>query len=204
MAPLSPVRTTRFSGPFLIRAFFYLSDVGLGDIITKKRNRLVDNTARALLLVKNWIGQPDVEACEIEELEEEWVDEGVWAEEAAEAFGRRMFLCNICSRARDVPGLRRDESQKPGNARQNPPRDEQNEIFSRSRPVPCPSLDLNHKDICTEPTERLNPIPTLKSPLFLPFREYDCTLGGGKAGRCTVELRHASIVPRVDFNGAMG
>jgi hypothetical protein len=101
---------------FLIRAFFYLSDVGLGDIITKKRNRLVDNTARALLLVKNWIGQPDVEAWEIDELEQEWVDESVWVEEAAEDFGRRMFLCNICSRARDVPGLRRDESQKPGTA----------------------------------------------------------------------------------------
>jgi hypothetical protein len=37
-----------------------------------------------------------VEAWEIEELEEEWVDEGVWAEEASEDFGRRMFLCNIC------------------------------------------------------------------------------------------------------------
>jgi hypothetical protein len=66
--------------------------------ITKKRNRLVDNTARALLLVKNWIGQPDVEAWEMEALEEERVDEGVWVEGvwvkgAAEDFGRRMFLC---------------------------------------------------------------------------------------------------------------
>jgi hypothetical protein len=37
--------------------------------------------ARALLLVKNWIGQPDVEAWEMEELEDaEWVDEGMWVE----------------------------------------------------------------------------------------------------------------------------
>jgi hypothetical protein len=42
---------------------------------------LVHNTARALLLVKNCIGQPDVEALEMEELEEaEWVDEGMWVE----------------------------------------------------------------------------------------------------------------------------
>jgi hypothetical protein len=35
-----------------------------------------------VLLVKNWIGQPDVEAWEIEELEEaEWVEAG----EAAQA-----------------------------------------------------------------------------------------------------------------------
>jgi hypothetical protein len=49
---------------------------------------LVDNTARALLLVKNWIGQPDVEAWEKEEFEEaEWVDEGMWVEagEASQA-----------------------------------------------------------------------------------------------------------------------
>jgi hypothetical protein len=72
----------------------------------------------------------------MEELEEEWVDEGVWVEGAAEDFGRRLFLCNICSRARDVPGLPRDESQKSGTARQKPPRDEQDEIFSRSRPIP--------------------------------------------------------------------
>jgi hypothetical protein len=66
------------------------------------------------------------------------VDEGVWVEEAAEDFGRRLFLCNICSSVRDVPGPRRDESQKPGTARQQP-----HEIFSRSRPVPSrvPSLD---------------------------------------------------------------
>jgi hypothetical protein len=41
-----------------------------------------------VLLVKNWIGQPDVEAWEIEELDEaEWVDEGMWVEagEAAQA-----------------------------------------------------------------------------------------------------------------------
>jgi hypothetical protein len=38
---------------------------------------LVDNTALALPLFKNWIGQPNVEAWEIEELEQaEWVDEG--------------------------------------------------------------------------------------------------------------------------------
>jgi hypothetical protein len=79
----------------------------------------------------------------MEELEEEWVDEGVWVdhegvwvEGAAEDFGHRMFLCNICSRARDVPGLPRDESQRPETARQKPPRDEQDEIFSRSRTVP--------------------------------------------------------------------
>jgi hypothetical protein len=49
---------------------------------------LVPNTARALLLVKNWIGQPDVEAWEIEELDDaEWVDAGMWVDEgeAAEA-----------------------------------------------------------------------------------------------------------------------
>jgi hypothetical protein len=77
-----------------------------------------------------------MEALEMEELEEEWVDEGVWVEGGAEDFDRRMFLCNICSHARDVPGLPRDESQKPGTARQKPPRDDQDEIFSRSHPVP--------------------------------------------------------------------
>jgi hypothetical protein len=72
----------------------------------------------------------------MEELEEEWVDEGVWVEGAAEDFSHRMFLCNICSRARDVPGLPQDESQRPETVRQKLPRDEQDEIFSRSRPVP--------------------------------------------------------------------
>jgi hypothetical protein len=70
----------------------------------------------------------------MEELEEEWVDEGVWVEGAAEDFGRRMFLCNMLTCTRR-PGLPRDESQKPGTARQKHPRDEQNEIFSRSRPL---------------------------------------------------------------------
>jgi hypothetical protein len=57
----------------------------LGNIISNKRNRLVDNT---LLLVKNWIGQPDVKAWEIEELEKaECVDDGMSVEagEAAQA-----------------------------------------------------------------------------------------------------------------------
>jgi hypothetical protein len=58
---------------------------GLGDIITKKRNSLGDSTANLLLLVKNWIAQPNVENWERgddDEAEEAaWVDEG---ERAAE------------------------------------------------------------------------------------------------------------------------
>jgi hypothetical protein len=57
---------------------------------------LVDNTARVLLLVKNWIGQPDIQAWEIEELEEaEWVDEGMWVEAGAEAEGRPRTQCSF-------------------------------------------------------------------------------------------------------------
>jgi hypothetical protein len=59
--------------------------VPAGDIITKKRNKLGDSTANILLLVKKWIGQPDVEEWERvdeEEAEEaDWVDEGEWAAE---------------------------------------------------------------------------------------------------------------------------
>jgi hypothetical protein len=53
---------------------------------TTPSNRSLD--LHMVLLVKNWIGQPDVEAWEIEELDEaEWVDEGMWVEagEAAQA-----------------------------------------------------------------------------------------------------------------------
>jgi hypothetical protein len=78
----------------------------------------------------------------MEELEEEWVDEGVWVEGAAEDFGHRMFLCNICSRARDrrdVLGLPQDESQRPVTVRQKLPRDGTNRTryldLVPSRPV---------------------------------------------------------------------
>jgi hypothetical protein len=58
---------------------------GLGDIITEKRNRLGDSTANLLLLVKNWIGQPEVEdwvrGDDNEAEEAAWVDEGEWAAE---------------------------------------------------------------------------------------------------------------------------
>jgi hypothetical protein len=43
---------------------------------------LGDSTANLLLLVKNWIGRPDVEDWEREDDEEaeaDWVDEGEWA-----------------------------------------------------------------------------------------------------------------------------
>jgi hypothetical protein len=38
-----------------------------GDIITKKRNRLLDSSSSALLLVKSWLGWPEVEEWEVEE-----------------------------------------------------------------------------------------------------------------------------------------
>lgn len=37
-----------------------------GDIVTKKRNRLLDHETKMLLLVKNWLGQPDYEQWELE------------------------------------------------------------------------------------------------------------------------------------------
>jgi hypothetical protein len=80
----------------------------------------VDNTARVLLLVKNWIGQPDDEAWQVEELgKAEWVDEGMRVEAGAEAgedaevvwffFVPKYLLCfyppPVCARARDgCPG----------------------------------------------------------------------------------------------------
>jgi hypothetical protein len=46
-----------------------------GDIITKKRNRLLDSSSGSLLLVKSWLGWPEVEQWEIDEerkIEESW------------------------------------------------------------------------------------------------------------------------------------
>jgi hypothetical protein len=58
---------------------------GLGDFITKNRNRLGDCNANLLLLVKNWIGEPDAEDWERGDDDEAeqaaWVDEGEWAAE---------------------------------------------------------------------------------------------------------------------------
>ncbi|KAA8911922.1 hypothetical protein FN846DRAFT_903994 [Sphaerosporella brunnea] len=50
-----------------------------GDIITKKLNRLGDRTANILLLVENWIGQPDVEEWEREDEVADWVNGCEWA-----------------------------------------------------------------------------------------------------------------------------
>jgi len=41
------------------------------DILSKKRNRYVDSSARAILLVKNWLGQSEVGLWEVVEVEEE-------------------------------------------------------------------------------------------------------------------------------------
>lgn len=45
-----------------------------GDIITKKRNRLLDSATRNLLLIKSWSGQPDYEEWEM--AEERWAEYG--------------------------------------------------------------------------------------------------------------------------------
>jgi hypothetical protein len=43
-----------------------LSFVYLGDVVTKKRNRLVDLSTKAVLLIKSWMGHPDAESWEME------------------------------------------------------------------------------------------------------------------------------------------
>jgi len=41
------------------------------DILSKKWNRYVDSSARAILLVKNWLGQSEAGVWEVVEVEEE-------------------------------------------------------------------------------------------------------------------------------------
>jgi hypothetical protein len=55
----------------------------------KKRNRLGDSTTNILLLVKNWVGQPDVEEWEREDEEEEEPD---WVDEPANGQPRRTIV----------------------------------------------------------------------------------------------------------------
>lgn len=40
-----------------------------GDIITKKRNRMLDTSCSSLLLIKSWMKQPEIELWELEKLE---------------------------------------------------------------------------------------------------------------------------------------
>jgi hypothetical protein len=52
-----------------------------GDVLSKNRNRFVDGSARAIMLVKSWMGQQEVHGWEVAEEEAaangEWGDEGV-------------------------------------------------------------------------------------------------------------------------------
>jgi hypothetical protein len=45
---------------------FTLSFVYLGDVVTKKRNRRIDLSTKAVLLIKSWMGHPDAESWEME------------------------------------------------------------------------------------------------------------------------------------------
>jgi hypothetical protein len=63
------------SSLFVYLWFFFVSIRGslttlIGDVVTKKRSRLLDASTRAIVLVKNWMGQPEVEEWELE-MEEE-------------------------------------------------------------------------------------------------------------------------------------
>jgi len=56
-----------------------------GDVLSKNRNRFVDGSARAILLVKSWMVQQEVHGREAAEEEAaangEWEDEGGWEDE---------------------------------------------------------------------------------------------------------------------------
>jgi hypothetical protein len=43
-----------------------LAFVYLGDVVTKKRNRRIDLSTKAVLLIKSWMGYPDAESWEME------------------------------------------------------------------------------------------------------------------------------------------
>lgn len=65
-----------------------------GDIITKKRNRLLDTSCSALLLVKSWLSFPEVEQWELDNEEE--VEEGHEAELQGQAYSDSDLSYLVC------------------------------------------------------------------------------------------------------------
>jgi hypothetical protein len=46
--------------------FRRLTFIYLGDVLTRKRNRLIDSSTKAVLLIKSWLGRPEAERWEID------------------------------------------------------------------------------------------------------------------------------------------